>query len=426
MPDLTRPGEHTESSLCGCLLLDNSYIGQIADTLEAKDFYGPKERALYVAILRAWGEGKTVDPACAASYLPPTVDGGIAWEAHASVGSAALAPHFAKQIADASLRRRLASEAASVVKMAKEDERDAASVVGDGQQRVLGVQGKESAVSLSDIWAGLTRRSEEAAKHPGGLVGASYGIRSLNNVTGGMRSGQLIVLAARTGIGKSAIAKSCMVMGNIMEDDNTGMAVFTGEDSAEAFTLRCAAQLSRIDYNRLDRGDLSPDEWARYTEACGTLEQRTRDRLLLDDRPRPTPGYIMNRVRQWRNAGKPMHFVVIDYLQVMGDVVSGSEYERKTALAYACQALARDLDLPVVLVAQLSRAAEGRDEIRPPVLTDLKATGALEEAANVVLLLHRESRGAISGTLWVAKNKNGPVGDCKLSYSPTTTTFKEA
>lgn len=425
MKDLTRTKDHVEMSMCGCLMLDNSLIGEVVDMVEAADFADHGAREIFKAIVGLWSGEKAAEPASVGAALPPSVSVDACYEAVSMVGSAALAKDFAKQIADASLRRKLQSECNIGAAMAKDDDRDVGAVVGDVQARVIKVRSRDAQETLSEVIARVQRESEEASKNKDGMSGIPYMIRGVDNVTGGMRPGELIVVGARSSVGKSALVKSKIVMGNLM-GGSASMAVFSPEDSRESFVLRMASQLCGISSRRLRLGDMDREEWTRYGEACSSVEKASGGRLLLDDKARPTPAHIMGACRQWTMAGRKIDFVVIDYLQMMGDIVQGTMYERRTALAYACQAMAKDIRVPVILVAQLSRAAEGREGIRPPVLTDLKETGALEEAANVVLLLHREDRSSTDATLWVAKNKDGPVGDCKLSYHPSTTTFKEA
>jgi replicative DNA helicase len=422
--DLTKPADGAEWWLCGAMMLDNSIIGSVSEIVSAEDFAERECREVFVSIMRTWGSGKQVDPTTVVMELPPDVDREAVYDAYSSVGSAASWRGYADRVAGAAIRRKLQAEGRAVAKMAESDDREVGQVLGDAQARVLSVSEKSAGESLSDVIMRVQRESEEASRHPSGVVGVSYGIETVDNVTGGMFKHDFIVVAARPSVGKSALVKSCIVMENLLKTDR-GMAVFSAEDSREAFILRMASQLSGVDGNRLRRGDMNRDEWVRYGDACSKIDEVTKGRMLLDDKARPTPGYIMNKCRQWVAAGNPLDFVVIDYIQKMGEIGGRTDYEIMSRLAYACDDLKKDLNVPVVLVAQLSRGAEGRDEIKTPVVTDLKSTGALEEAATVVLLLHRASRAAQDATLWVAKNKNGPVGDCALKYNPLTTTFKE-
>jgi replicative DNA helicase len=419
---LTSPGTYDEVSLVGSLLMDNRFISPVSEILDASDFEDLGVGAVYAAVYKLWSDGQeSIDVPLVSSNNPECSE--VARDCFETVGTALNALNYASKIKDASTRRQIVSQCTQITDMAKNDSRDVPELIGDAQQRIYDVTVKEQDVCLTEEVVKLYAASEDAATREG-LIGLPTGFSTIDSLTGGMERGDLWVTAARPSVGKTAIMGNTIL--HLLENTNAGIAWFSAEMSRKACLTRMISDVSGIDSNRLKRGNLRKSEWVMYTEASAHVTELVKDRLLLDDRSAPTPGYIRGRVKQ-RQCVADVDLVAIDYLQIMGapGQWSGNEVGRLNYLTAACKNMAKDIDVTVSLLCQIGRGSEGREVMNRPGITDLKGSGSTEQDADVIQIVHREYRDSPKGELLLAKQRNGPLGMVKVDYNGGLCRFTE-
>jgi len=420
--DLTRAKLETELFVIGAMLLDNRTIAGITEILDFDDFTSPDAATIFQTIVGHWENGTEATAGIVSAELTERL-ADIVWDAYQGIGSAVNAMWYAHKIKEAATRRELVARSRQIAKEAQSKKGDVNEIIGDAQTRMFEVQHKEKKTTIAEDFVELQRASEEAAKSEYGTVGVPTGFQTYDDLTGGLKKEDFIVLAARPSIGKTAAAVN--IFQNIAERTDLKAMFFSGEMSRHQLLLRMASRRARIDNNALLRGNLSKASWAEYTKACGELSEIMEGRCWIDDRSRPSPGHVRALVKQ-KQQSVGVDVVFVDYLQIMS--VTGKftgRYEMLTEITGGMKAIAKDLRVPVVLLAQVSRAGEDRDVVRQPALTDLKGTGSIEEDADIVTFVHREDRMASRGKWIIAKHRNGPLGEIPVEYENCLTSFKE-
>jgi len=415
--------KHTEveGSLIGKLLMDNRFIAGVAEILSVDDFSVHDYGKVYGVILSQWAAGHNVDPYTTAAELDSDL-ADVPIDCYSATGSAQGAMYHAEQIRDASTRRRLYTEATRIAKQAKTDDTSIVDILSSAKDSLNVIGHVEAVRTTTDIIMGVVEASQEAAKSEHGTVGIPTGFKTLDNVTGGLKDTDLIIIAARPSVGKSALAVN--VIHNIVDNTDKKVCLFSLEMSSEQVWLRIISSMTGIDNNRLSRGDLAAGDWAKYTDAAQKCVDKYGSSVYLDEKARATPGHILAIAKQKQQQGL-CDVVVVDYLNLMHVPGEASGYSTVTAASAAMKDLAKDMKIPVVLLAQLSREAEGRGEMNAPALSDLKMSGGIEEVADIVIFPHRARRDSPRGEIIVAKQRNGPIGNFSVSFDGPTTTYRE-
>lgn len=421
--NLTRAKIETELHVIAAMLLDNRTIAGITEILEHQDFTNKDVGTIFKTIVTQWQEGATVTPSSVCADMNEAMTD-LAWDAYNSIGSAVDAVWYAQKVKDAATRRELAARARQITKEAETVQGEVSEIIGKAQGSIFDIQHKEVKTTIAEDFAEVQRESREAAKSKYGTLGVPTGFDTYDDITGGLRKQDMIVIAARPSVGKTAIAVNWFQ--NIIEKTDDFKALFfSGEMSRRALLLRMASGMSRIDNNALARGNLSKESWKKYKDTCDHLVERMEGRAWIDDKSRPSPGHVRAITKQ-RMQSDGVDVVFIDYFNIMS--LSGKfagRYEKLTEISGGIKALAKDLNIPVVLLAQIGRGAESRDEMIEPGLGDLKETGALEQDADIVVFPHRSNRMATQGKLIIAKQRNGPLGVVPMEFEPELTLFKE-
>ena len=398
-----------EQALLGAILANNSALERVSEFLMPVHFASPVHAAIYDAIVTLHGRGHSADPVTLKGYLTDSgvLDevGGVKYLMDLVASSVTIinAEEYAKLIFDRYLRRQLIDIGTKTVNNAYilNMDSDASAQIAQVEKKLyeLGTEGQIDGgpqpfhTALTEV----IQEVAEARKNPDGISGAPTGFRDLDAKMGGLHKSDLLILAGRPGMGKTAFA-TCLAFNTarcFMEDikkgkERKGVAFFSLEMSASQLAGRILSTETQIASDKLRNGKITPDEYRRVVEFAGELEKVP---LFIDDTPALTVAAIQNRCRTLkRDSTKGLGLVVIDYLQLMDDSNSsykGDMVRTLTERTRQLKIMAKDLNVPVLVLSQLSRAVEQREDKRP-LLSDLRDSGSIEQDADIVLFVFRE------------------------------------
>jgi len=425
--DLTKSTEYCEGALCGSLLLDTDMIARVAHLVGPEDFTHRRYGKLYGAIIKVWRDGLEVEPSIVAAGLDEA-DHELPYDVVEGVGSAINAPHLAGRVAEAANRRKVVRECEKGIRAASVNEEGLVGLIGGIQDKLATVIGASDTMSIESSIIELQHDSEAASKRKDGVPGVATGYKVLDKVIGGINGGDLIIIAARPSVGKTAFGVN--ILDNINLDNHSGVCnintmLFSLEMTTKQVLLRMISRQAGINLSELRRGNLTPEQWVRYTEAAQQVSERVSGSMFIDDKPRATLGYIGGMVRSKKHS-TDIKVVMIDYVQIMG--VEG-RFENRVAelnsITAGAKELAKELDVGVLLLSQVGRASEDGAAMSRPILSNMKGSGSLEEDADIVIMPHREYRDSPTAEVIIGKNRNGETGSFRLDYHGATCTFKE-
>ncbi|RMG96843.1 MAG: replicative DNA helicase [Deltaproteobacteria bacterium] len=451
-----------EASVLGGILLNNDALLQVQSLVEPDDFFDPRHRAIYEAALRLQEAGHPIDPmtlerALAASGDLGKVGGieGIGRLLSRYTGAHAV-ERYAKILHDLGRVRKMVQICAEIADEGQQAGIDAlGQFVDEAERRVLevGQSGRHSQVRpMREIVVERFQAMQERADLPSSITGVRTGYAKLDEMTGGLQPGDLVILAARPSMGKTALALNiCQNVCMSRRDGSQPLPVlfFSLEMSAEQLVDRLLCAEARVDASRYRRGTLSKTEGARLVEAGARL---SKARLWVDDSAAPTILDIRARARRFRQDrtlfpepgdgedgvpryNRPLGLIVVDYLQLCRG--SRARYDSReqeiSEISRGLKAIAKELDLPVVALSQLNRSVDSRADHRPQ-LSDLRESGAIEQDADVILFIYRperyetdeEKRRAVAGKaeVIIGKQRNGPTGTVHLVFFGEHTRFE--
>ena len=419
--DLSKPRRDTELHLVGTMMCYPDTIGVVTGLIGAGDVYDKSAQAIFKAVVDLWGRGEKVVPTAVTAELPDGIDTDDVFYAYGAAGSGEHAPVLANRAYDGSTRRELIAAAQGIIKAAREDDREIVDVLGSAQGWILALSLKGGEEDLGEVIRGVYRRSEEAKES--GQPGIPWAWRKLTDMTGGKKAGEFIVIASRPSVGKSALIKNDIIYA--LRHTKERIALFSPEMRKPEVIVRMLAEISGLDGNRIARGDLSPEQWVQYNLACEELTDIAKGRLVFDDSVRPSVGKVISTVRQEeRNGG--IGTIYGDYAQrmKMNSRLDGATAQL-SSLVEQWFDMAGMLGVATVLLAQVHRDTERGGQINKPAASNIKGSGTFEEAADTLILPHRESREATTGSFLLAKQRNGPTGEIPVRYDGKTTSFKE-
>ena len=424
-----------EESLLSALLLDAGTLNEIADLLSAEDFYRSAHRKIFTAVIELWNKNEPIDLVTLTNILRAKGHleeiGGATYLASIldSVPMAVNAQHYAKIIHDKASLRRLIERTHSITRRCFEDSGDVAEVIDFAQRSIFEIsqdKAKPAFHHIGHIIEGNIDSLEERQGQKSLVTGVPTGFLKMDEMTAGLQKADLIILAARPSMGKTALALN--IARNAAIEANIPVAVFSLEMSKEQLSMRMLCAEARVDSSRLRSGFITRDDWRRITDAAGVLSTAP---IYIDDSPDISTMSIRATGRRLK-LDKDIGLIIIDYLQLMR---SSSSAERRdleiSEISRSLKALAKELELPVLALSQLNRRLEERSD-KHPQLSDLRESGALEQDADVVAFIYRDevynkdennpNRG--KAEILLAKQRNGPVGMVLLTFLNAYTRFE--
>jgi replicative DNA helicase len=434
--------EEAERALLGALLLDDERVAEVADFLRAEDFYDRRHVLVYEAILRLAERNTPVNFVSLGETLRAagtfTEVGGAAFlvQLAQEVTSSAHALHHAHIVADTAALRNLIRAATEIISEAYETRADGEAVkeaLDASEQRIFQLARREAGKGAEPIAAAIkeTFRRIEASAHREGLTGITTGYLDLDQLLCGFNAGDLVVLAARPSMGKTALALNMIEAAALSQPEwlqrKPVVLHFTLEMGRQSIVSRMLCSRARVDAHRLRTGRIASDALHELTAAADEL---SRTSLFIDDTSALSMMTLRSRARRLK-AKQGLDLIVVDYLQLLSFPKSESRQQEISNISRSLKALARELELPVIALAQLSRQVELRDPPRPQ-LADLRESGSIEQDADVVLLLYRpeyypalrdeENKGVAE--VIIAKQRNGPTGTVRLQFFESTMRFE--
>ncbi len=421
-----------EQSVLGSLLIDRDAIIKIAPFLQPEDFYRETHGQMYAAILGLHERREPADFVTLSDELERRGQleavGGPAYLTSLinSVPTSIHIEHYAHIVERTAILRRLIEAAGKIAGLAYEEAEDVDVVVDRAEQVLFDVSQRRVSRGLTPLRRILTQyydRIEYLHQHQGEMVGLPTGFIDLDRLLGGLQRSDLIIVAGRPGMGKSSLGMT--IAQNAALKHNAVVAFFSIEMSAEQVVQRMIAGETGISSQRLRVGDIRDIEWDKFVKASGTLAETA---IFVDDTPSPSPMEIRTKCRRLA-AEYGLDLIIVDYLQLMrGGMRSENRVQEITYISRALKGLAREVNVPVIAMSQLSRAVESRQEKRP-ILSDLRESGSIEQDADVVIFIYRDEmydkdteRKNIADII-VSKHRNGPTGQISLRFVSEQTKF---
>jgi replicative DNA helicase len=423
-----------EQSVLGGMLLSKDAIADVVEVLRPGDFYRPAHQTIYDAVLDLYGRGEPADPVTVAAEL--TREGTLAkiggapylHTLIASVPTAANAGYYAEIVRERAILRRLVEAGTRIVQLgygaAAGMGGEVDDIVDRAQQAVYEVTERRTSddyVRLEDVLQQAFDEIEAMGSRGSELYGVPTGFRELDELTNGLHAGQLIVVAGRPALGKSTLGLDFLRSASIRHGKTSVM--FSLEMGRSEITMRLLSAEARILLSHLRTGQMTDDDWNRMARRMGEIAEAP---LFIDDSPNLSMMEIRAKARRLKQRHN-LELVVVDYLQLMTSPKRTENRQQEVAeMSRSLKLLAKELEVPVVAISQLNRGPEQRTDKRPQ-MSDLRESGAIEQDADMVILLHREdfyekeSPRAGEADLIVAKHRNGPTKDVvvlsQLHYS---------
>lgn len=424
-----------EEAVIGAVLINPEAYYDVAQFLQPDDFYIHRNKWIWQAFIALHDRNEAIDIVTVTEELDQKGHladiGGSAYITKLinNVPSSLHAEAYGRRVEETAIRRRMLDAANQIAKMAYEENLSLETVMDGSEKAVFNVSERRLTRDLQPIRSVLSDyfdRIEELSQRDEALVGVPTGFFDIDKMLGGLQPSDLLIIAGRPGMGKTGFILSAVK--NAALNHRKHVAVFSLEMSNEQLVQRLIAQETGINSTRLRSGKLAEDEWLLFTQA---IEVLTDTQIFLDDTPALTPLQLRTKCRRLHLEYK-LDLVVVDYLQLMtGDLRSNNRVQEVSDISRNLKILARELNVPVLAAAQLSRAVEQRSDKRP-VLSDLRESGSLEQDADIVMFIYRpevyEEDTALKNLaeIIVAKHRNGPTGDVQLVFRKNLAKFENA
>ncbi|HBL98733.1 TPA: replicative DNA helicase [Candidatus Dependentiae bacterium] len=424
-----------ERAVLGAVILNDEHFPIVAEVLTSDDFYAHAHRKIFSAMMAIVEQHRRLDVITLQDELTKRGEleavGGVIYllslqEDLAAIG---LVEQHAQLIKEKAVLRELIGSATSIITQCYgQDDREIDAVLDEAEKTIFAISGKRTRQGFMqlDIWLKRTfKQISEIKSQRKGVTGVPTGYRKLDEYTSGFQKGDFIVLAARPSVGKTALALS---MAKHAAESGVGVGFFSLEMSAEQLTLRLLSSESRVKHHNIRNATISSDEWEDLTHAAARLADM---RFFIDDTPMQTIMDVRSKARKLR-ADHQIKLLVIDYLQLLhGNGWHENRNQEISSISRALKALAKELEIPIIALSQLSRAVDARVDKRP-MLSDLRESGAIEQDADLIMFLYRdilynpESADPDAAELIIGKQRNGPTGTVNLAFVRDMTTFEDA
>ena len=411
-----------EQSVIGSMLLDPDAIEVASEMLREEDFYSRQNGVLFETITEMYQKDLDVDPVTLQTRLrdknlPPEVySTELIRDLIAQVPTSANIRSYAELVASKSILRRMIRANEEIAAACYGESEEVETILDQAEKKVFEISQRravDSYVPIRQVVLNAMERIEKASRIKGNVTGLSTGFTDLDVKTAGLQNSDLILIAARPSMGKTALTLN--IAEYLTMRENRCVAIFSLEMSKEQLMNRLLSMDSHVDAQKIRTGDLSDQEWGDIIESAGMIGE---SRLILDDTPAITVSEMRTRCRKYKMEFG-LELVMVDYLQLMSGGGRRSD---------SLKSLARELQVPIIALSQLSRAVEGRPNKRP-MLSDLRESGAIEQDADVVMFIYRdeyynpdsEKKGVAE--IIIAKQRNGPIGTVELGWQPQLTRF---
>jgi replicative DNA helicase len=417
-----------EQGVLGGMLLSKDAIADVVELLKGNDFYRPAHELIFDAVLDLYGRGEPADALTVAAELTRRGEIGRVGGAGylhtliSAVPTAANAGYYAQIVRERAILRRLVEAGTRIAQMGyATDGADVDDIVDAAQQEIYSVTESRTSddfLPLASVMEGALDEIESISNRSGQMTGVPTGFADLDALTNGLHPGQMIIIAARPALGKSTLgldlARSCSIKNGLAS------VIFSLEMGRNEITMRLLSAEARVALHHMRSGTMTDDDWARLARRMGEVSSAP---LFIDDSPNMTMMEIRAKARRLKQR-HDLRLLIVDYLQLMqagGTRRIESRQQEVSDLSRSLKLLAKELEVPVIAIAQLNRGPEQRTD-KKPMMSDLRESGSLEQDADVVILLHREdayereSPRAGEADLIVAKHRNGPTATITVAF----------
>lgn len=422
-----------EMSLLGAILIDEERLADVTELVTTKDFYDKRHTLIYSAMVRLFERHKPVDLLTLTDELKKkdelTTIGGTAYltELTNYVPTAAHADAYAEMVSQKAIRRRLIKASSEISELGYDEEQDVQELLSRAEQELFAVSDQSLKQDLTSIESILTEsfdRMEELHRNKGALRGIRTGYRDLDNMTAGLQRSDLIILAARPAMGKTTLVTNLAY--NVATVNKQAVLFFSLEMSKEQLVDRMLADASGVDSWNIRTGNLSDEDFAKLSDAMGEMAEAP---IFIDDKPGLSVLEMRTKARRAAHE-HPLGLIIVDYLQLMqgSGKSDGNRVQEVSEISRGLKLIAREMNVPVIALSQLSRSVENRQP-QIPQLADLRESGSIEQDADIVMFIYREAyynpeteRENITDLI-IAKHRNGPVGKVELYFHPERLRF---
>ncbi len=424
-----------EASLIGSVLIDQEAMIKIADMVSTNDFYENRHSQIFSSILQLYEQRRPIDILTVTEKLESSglieKVGGASYvtDLANSVPSAAHVQEYAEIVAKKATLRRLIGAAQEITTLGYSDSQDTAELIDQAEQLLYGVsenKNRQAFRSIGDVLNESFDRIEELSKDKGKLRGVPTGFRSIDKVLAGLQNSDLLILAARPAMGKSSFALN--IAHHVAIEEGIPVGLFSLEMSQEQLVDRLLSAEASVDSWKLRTGNLDDKDFAKIGDAMGVLSEAP---IFIDDTPMANVMDMRTKARRIQSQ-HGLGLIIVDYLQLMSGRGNYGEnrVQEVSEISRGLKGLARELNVPVLALSQLSRSVESRSP-QIPQLADLRESGSIEQDADVVMFLYREDyynpdtdRQGITD-LFIKKHRNGPIGQAELYFHAEKTQFRD-
>ncbi len=430
-----------EQSVLGGLLLDNTAWDRIADMLSADDFYRDDHRRIFRQIGKLLEMSRPADVVTVAEAIETSDDkdktGGLAYlgSLASSTPSAHNIRRYGEIVRERSIMRRLVTVGNDIADSAvSQSGKDVSQLLDEAESKVFeiaeaGAKGRQGFIDIQTVLAGVMERIDTLyhRENPSDITGVPTGYTDLDSMTSGLQEGDLVIVAARPSMGKTALALN--MAEHVAVDNRLPVAIFSMEMSSSQLAMRLLGSVGRLDQHKLRTARLTDDDWGRLTHAVGKLHDAP---IHIDESPGLNSLELRARARRLHRQYGKLGLIVIDYLQLMSGTNASRGENRATEISEisrSLKGLAKELKVPVVALSQLNRSVEQRQD-KKPVMSDLRESGAIEQDADLILFIYRDevynqdSPHKGKAEIIVGKQRNGPIGSVVLTFLGQYTRFE--
>jgi replicative DNA helicase len=432
-----------EQSVLGGLLLDNQAFDRVADLISGEDFYRDDHRRIWKHIARLIEVGKPADMVTVSESIEASEDkdksGGAAYLGSLAqhTPSALHIRRYAELVRERAVQRRLAQVATEIAESALANSgKDSSQLLDEAESKIFqiaesGARRDQGLLEIKPVLARVFERIDQLyhRDNPSDVTGMPTGFVDLDKMTAGLQPGELIIIAGRPSMGKTALALN--IAEHVAVEIGAPVAIFSMEMSGTQLAMRLLGSISQVDQHKMRTGRINDDEWSKLSTAIGKLHATP---IYIDEGGALNALEVRARARRLKRQYSKLGLIVIDYLQLMSSSNPGAHENRATEISEisrSLKAMAKELDVPVVALSQLNRAVDQRPD-RRPVMSDLRESGAIEQDADVIMFIYREvvykpdlpedQRGIAE--VIVGKQRNGPIGTVKLTFRGQHTRFE--